>query len=111
MTPIQILCPPVNSKYGAPMGRCNQRGGYEDKRGELHEFDVIEGALCFHLVKVPRDSGGYDRGGAYWGHSATETLWGYIGPIADIRGFVWAPNRETAKAAVREIHEHARFFK
>lgn len=46
--------PAVNSQYGAPLGR--------------HCFgnDCEPGTL--RLFKVRLDSGGYDDGGAYWGH-------------------------------------------
>ena len=38
------------NKYGASMGRRSER---------------IDGKC--HLQKIPLDSGGYDKGGAYWG--------------------------------------------
>lgn len=44
----------VFSRYGAPMGR----------RGNVHGYDETP-CRCF---KVNLDSGGYDDGGAYWGH-------------------------------------------
>lgn len=56
-TPFERIICPVNCKYGAPMGRGNVlRPG----DGKTHErvFDR----------RVPLDSGGYDKGGAYWGH-------------------------------------------
>jgi len=51
-----IAIPPVVTKYGAPMGRA-EWGRPEDCP-----------ARGVHLFHVPLDSGGYDRGGAYWGH-------------------------------------------
>jgi len=43
----------VNSQYGAPMGR-GESGNYEGDK--------------IHLVRIYLDTGGYDHGGAYWGH-------------------------------------------
>lgn len=51
----KILCK-VNAKYGAPMGRNNR---YPDP-GDLRKYDR----------RVYLDSGGYDKGGAYWGIGA-----------------------------------------
>lgn len=48
-------CPPVNARYGAPMGRHTGPDYLETGAGPLR------------LVRIPLDSGGYDRGGAYWG--------------------------------------------
>ena len=45
---------PERLKYGAPMGRTSY--GF-DHTGRLH------------VSRVHLDSGGYDPGGAYWGHS------------------------------------------
>lgn len=49
----QIICP-VDCKYGAPMGRHNT---IPAKRPSERIFDR----------RAPLDSGGYDKGGAYWG--------------------------------------------
>lgn len=46
----------VNGRYGAPMGRRNT--GHAP----------IDGPKSVRLFKVRIDSGGYDDGGAYWGH-------------------------------------------
>jgi hypothetical protein len=104
------LLPRLSSRYGAPMGRHSVRS-YETKRGEVIQLDVTEKAAPFHLVRIPLDSQGYDAGGAYWGHSKGERLYGYIGPITDIRGYVRAADRDAAKAAVRETFPLARFFR
>lgn len=50
----KILVCPVNTRYGAPMGRANQAP------------PSWEGIPCFDR-RVPLDSSGYDQGGAYWG--------------------------------------------
>lgn len=46
--------PKVNARYGAPMGRPSFGHGADP-------------TTPFSLVRVPLNSGGYDRGGAYWG--------------------------------------------
>lgn len=48
----------VSCKYGAPMGRA----------GNLCDSETSE---RFHVRKLRLDSGGYDQGGAYWGHGAS----------------------------------------
>jgi hypothetical protein len=39
-----------------------------DARAELEALEASAGETKFHLRKVRLDSGGYDPGGAYWGH-------------------------------------------
>ena len=48
----------VNSQYGAPMGRAS------------YGADCVESAPArsVRLFRVNLDAGGYDDGGAYWGH-------------------------------------------
>lgn len=48
--------PDVSCRYGAPMGRMSR---VLDSDGE--DFSL------FRASRVPLDSGGYDKGGAYWG--------------------------------------------
>ncbi len=63
-----------------------------------------------NLIRCPLNSGGYDRGGAYWGLG--EPLYYYsANPEGLIDGYVRGRTREKAKEAVRAIHPHARFFK
>jgi hypothetical protein len=50
----------VSCKYGAPMGR----GGLQPEN-----YAAFAGKRV-HLRRVRLDSGGYDRGGAYWGTGA-----------------------------------------
>jgi hypothetical protein len=99
---------PIDGRYGAPMGRPS-RSSFIDRKGRLNHLTVNEHASPFHLVRVRLDSGGYDQGGAYWGLG--EPLYEYTGPVTDISGFVRGATRELAKAAVRRIHPHARFFR
>lgn len=90
--------PVVSCKYGAPMGRASH-----------NDFTVAEQAGPFRLVRCPLDSGGYDRGGAYWGLG--EPLYYYEGPLTDINGYVRGSSRERAKDQVRLIHPFARFYR
>ena len=102
------LTPHCSGAYGAPMGRPTV-AGFWSMKGDWIEVTATPDARPFHLVRLPLDSGGYDAGGAYWGHG--EPLYGYVGPTTDIRGYVRGKNREAAKAAVRELHPHARFYR
>lgn len=77
---------PVNSRYGAPMGRSS--------------YGVPEQCApkSIRVFKVNLDSGGYDDGGAYWGHGdalycATDD--------ADYRDFTRAKSRARAVAAFK----------
>ena len=96
---------------GAAMGRPTVSGYFDDHKGEWVDLEVTENAPPFHLRRIPLDNGGYDRGGAYWGRSRGSYLFGFIGPTTDVRGYVRAADRAGAKAAVRKIHPHARFFR
>lgn len=49
--------PIVSTRYGAPMGRHS-----------VPDLDTTRGTV--RLFHVPLDSGGYDSGGAYWGHGS-----------------------------------------
>ena len=76
-----INLPKAYSRYGASMGR---------------RSDPIAGKV--HLQKVVLDSGGYDKGGAYWGTG--ETLW----CAEDAEGnqqFFRCDSRESAKAFLK----------
>lgn len=86
----------VHSKYGAPMGRDYQDGAPVGRMS---------------LVRVRINSGGYDDGGAYWGigqplYCATDSS-----DETEIRVFVRAPDRQTAKSLVRARCPGAKFFK
>jgi len=106
---IALLCPEVDGSRGAPMGRPNH-DSYTTKRGEVMRLTVTADGAPFQLTTIPISGQGYDPGGAYWGLSR-QRLFGFVGPITDIRGFVWAADREAAKEAVRAIHPKARFFR
>jgi hypothetical protein len=98
----------VCGRYGAPLGRAD-RDSYVDRTGKRHVMTVNENAAPFHLLRVRLDSGGYDSGGAYWGHG--EPLYYYEGPISDISGYVRGRTRDAAKSAVRAKHPLARFYR
>ena len=51
----------VDTRYGAPMGRSGQKGD-------------PDWYYRFSLRRVRLDAGGYDSGGAYWGHGREETV-------------------------------------
>lgn len=61
MKTIDKIITPVNTKFGAPMGRSNV---------------AIEGRenLPLYDSRVRLDSDGYDKGGAYWGFNLWHPL-------------------------------------
>lgn len=71
----------VSCRYGAPMGR--------DSFGILENVEP----RTLRLFRVRLDAGGYDDGGAYWGHGGT--LW-CATDNADYRQFTRAGSRERA---------------
>lgn len=103
----------VNTEYGAPMGRTGR--------------DITNaGPVKMHLELVPLDSGGYDKGGAYWGLRfpvkrmirSTPRIYRYYWrgnctqstrPI--IEGFIDAFDRDDAKAQVLVEYPQATFYK
>lgn len=87
---------PVSAKYGAPMGRYTGPDYLETEAGKIH------------LRRVPLDSGGYDRGGAYWGLGAP--LWECLDQDGNGRIFR-ARNRDAAKAEILSDFPDARFFR
>ena len=86
----------VNSKYGAPMGRHTGVEYLDSSVGKVY------------LRKVPLDSGGYDRGGAYWGFGVT--LWETLDK--DGNGFIFrSRDRSSAKYAILDIFPDVVFYK
>lgn len=75
----------VNSQYGAPMGRASY-GRQPDA------------ARPVRLFRVRLDSGGYDDGGAYWGHGAPLYC---ATDDADYREFTRANHRAVAVALMQ----------
>ena len=88
------LVTPVHSPYGAPMGR---RGATD-----------LDTSAPLALHRVPINSQGYDRGGAYWGVGAP--LYEVIDQDGD-GFFVRAKDRADAKARIIHTHPDARFFR
>jgi hypothetical protein len=63
----------------------------------------------FSLQRVYLDSGGYDSGGAYWGHG--QRLYWYASEDGAADGYLRAFDRDDAKAAVRKLYPGARFYR
>jgi hypothetical protein len=85
----------VSSKYGAPMGRFTGP----------HFLDTDAGKIV--LRRVYLDNGGYDRGGAYWGHG--EPL--YETMDEDGNGFILrATSRDKAKSIIWADFPDAKFY-
>ena len=113
-------CPPlpdVSSRYGAPMGRPDRPTWFDLQSPDGAEYALdSDFAHKFYLVRVPLDGGGYDAGGAYWGHGAplyravseNETVTRYIRATGGRYG---AAARETVKATIRAEFPNARFFR
>jgi len=63
MKTIDKIITKVGSQYGAPMGRANvDKCPISECNGQRFSY-VGKKYDC----AIPLDSGGYDRGGAYWG--------------------------------------------
>jgi hypothetical protein len=75
----------VNCRYGAPMGRHGHSADMWDGEGKLY-------------ARHCGGDGYYDRGGAYWGHSAVYAVWTRGG---DFCAYVDARSKEQAIANVR----------
>lgn len=87
--------PDVSTRYGAPLGRAS-RSNLDTDAGRIY------------LQRVPLDSGGYDRGGAYWGIGAPL----FCAMDQDGRTyFLRARSRDAAKTAALEIAPDARFYR
>lgn len=101
----------VSSKFGAPMGRSNHDDVPADEVKNLGKFE---------LQQVRLDTGGYDKGGAYWGWGR-EALFrarafvdytgrdGSAGGMVDI--FFRAKDRQAAKQHVSARYPGARFYR
>lgn len=93
---MQTFIRPVSCRYGAPLGRHTGPDFLNTAAGKLY------------LRRVPLDSGGYDRGGAYWGIGAP--LWECLDQDGNGRIFR-ASDRAAAKAAVLADFEDAQFYR
>lgn len=85
--------PKLNTQYGAPMGR--------------HTNAQDPGDVKVYVSRVRLDAGGYDSGGAYWGHGMP-LYWAYTsdGSFSD---FLRAFNRNDALNDLRDGHPHIKF--
>lgn len=90
---------PGCSRYGAQMGRRDQRGDPDR-------------AYKFHLQRLRLYDGAYDAGGAYFGGPAT-VYCAFVDDEEDghVRMFLRAPSRKAAKFAVNEEYPNARFYR
>ncbi len=85
----------VSGKYGAPMGRAGSVGD-PDFTGRLN------------VRPVPLYDGGYDGGGAYWGHNhGGEYLFCAFNADRSIIRFFRAKGERAALAEMREEYESA----
>lgn len=85
------------SSWGADMGRSNRDNG------------CLEGKVS--LVSVPINSGGYDPGGAYWGHG--QRLYCASGSEGGLK-YLRAASREDAKKQLQDSHhseEKLKFYR
>lgn len=92
---------PVNSRYGAPMGRHGDN---------LSALIVEPQDSPFTLQRVRLVDGCYDRGGAYWGSGQPLYWWAIEQEGCEASGYFRANNRAAAKALIRELHPAARFY-
>ena len=93
-----LTLPNGSSRYGAQMGR----------RNEIPETYAGE---KLRLTRLPFVDGDYDRWGAYWGGPATVwCAWGETADGEDVRIFVRAWFRESAKLEVIRALNSAVFF-
>lgn len=91
-------------KRGASLGRPQRLGS------ALHR----DNRILFHLARIRLDRGGYDPGGAYWGHSGElYEAWDDHGEAyMTFRVYPqWGGGREAAKAQVRLTYPNARFYR
>lgn len=95
----------VDCKYGAPMGRMS-----------AHAADK-SATIKFHLQKTHLDSGGYDEGGAYWGHPSNLYIVRSKGEFLSEQNYLEATvfylranSRKEARAKALAQYPYARFF-
>lgn len=93
---MQTFINPVSCKYGAPLGRYTGPDYLDTAAGKIY------------LRRVPLDNGGYDKGGAYWGHGAP--LWEALDQDGNGRIFR-ASSRDKAKASVLADFPDATFYR
>jgi len=98
-----LSLPNACSRYGASMGR--------DSTSE-RDLRVIAGEpVKLQLRRVRLDSGGYDSGGAYWGHGEPLYRADDEAGLGEVTLYFRARDREHAKALVRVKLPNARFWR
>lgn len=93
------LTPKMDCKYGAPMGRQSWNDNPRD----------VPFTGRFYLQHIPLDSGGYDKGGAYWGIG--RRVYGYAAGDDSINGTLRAYDRADAKQQVLALYPSATFYR
>ena len=88
--------PDVSSRYGAPMGRHTGPDYLATEAGPLY------------LRRIHLNSGGYDTGGAYWGHGAPLF---YVEDQDGNSQFMRASSRDAAKAKIAADWPGTRFYR
>lgn len=97
-----LKLPAVNCSRGAPMGRIG-RADWTDGRAPDYPRK-------FWLRRVALNAGGYDNGGAYWGHGAPLYYAETVSTEGEAIGFIRAADRAAAKLDVLSRFPNARFF-
>lgn len=95
--------PPFEQKAAGWCG--DPRRGAQMGRGHA-DAGTLTGKV--HLQRVRLDSGGYDKGGAYWGMPCD--LWCAWDDNGE-QDYTRAPTREAAKERIRAGHPRASFFR
>jgi hypothetical protein len=97
----RLKLPPVDCRYGAPMGR------------QSHPPDDPKAPLKFSLRRVVMvDQDCYDNGGAYWGQGAPLYYAEAEQPNGDrCWQFLRARSRTNAKDTIRLWYPNARFYR
>lgn len=88
--------PKCDCRYGAPMGRLTRYRVVDDWDGLVH------------LVHIPLDRGGYDKGGAYWGLGGRIYAWGINNDAIE---YLRANDRNDAKRLIRKTNPNVRFYR
>jgi hypothetical protein len=82
----------------------NEQGAGEAQRQREAAF-----AGFVSLRRIPLNAGGYDSGGAYWGHGAP--LWSAMSDCGTVDIWTRARDRQAAKAEVLKVAPKARFWR
>lgn len=73
-----------------------------------HKGELDEEECRMRLRNVPLDSGGYDRGGAYWGLG--DPLYCCVSPCENCWWYLRAKHRDDAIAQVLEYYPKVKFY-